>query len=122
MGRLSLIFKKPRLTFNKSSHGLEGFAFHFGAKSSSKVRYDRFKLRHFNPFGTPVQSEVIKPFSEKQGPFAQDMDLAEGLKKIISAQNADRSTVQIEISSTQDGIAYQYDFNWKKFKKKLKAI
>lgn len=122
MGRLSFIFKKPRLTFNKSSHGLEGFAFHFGAKSNSAVRYDRFKIRHFNPFGTPSQSEVLKPFTVKQGPFAQDIDLSEGLKGILSAQSADRSTVQIEISSSQDGVAYQYDYNWKKFKKKLSAI
>lgn len=122
MGRLSFVFKKPRLTFNKSSHGLGGFAFHFGVKGSSPVRYDRFKIRHFNPFGTPSQNEILKPFSIKQGPFAQDIDLAEGLKEILAAQSAERSTVQIEISSSQDGVAYQYDYNWKKFKKKLSAI
>ncbi len=122
MGRLSFIFKKPRLTFNKSSHGTQGFAFHFRVKSSSQIKYDRFKIRHFNPFGTPVQSEVLKAFSDKQGPFAQDMDLGEGLKQILAAKNADRSTVQIEISSSQDGVAFQYDYNWKKFKKKLSSI
>lgn len=122
MGRLSFVFKKPRLTFNKSSHGTQGFAFHFGEKSSSSTRYDHFKIRHFNAFGTPNQSEIVKSFTVKSGPFAQDLDLGEKMKIILNAKGADRSIVQIEISSTKDGVAYQYDYNWNKFKKKLSSI
>ena len=122
MGRLSLLFKKPRLTFNKSSRGLEGFAFHFGEKNNSTVRYDQCKIRHFNPFGSPKQQEIIKTFTEKSGPFAQDLELGAKFKNILTAENAERSTVQVEISSTLDGIAYQYDFNWVKFKKKLMGL
>ncbi len=122
MGRLSFVFKKPRLTFNKSAHGKQGFAFHFGAKNSSNVAYDRCKIRHFNPFGEPKQTEVIKAFTPKQGPFALDLDLGDTLKRIINAQGADRSIVQVEISSTKDGMAFQYDYSWTKFKKKLAAL
>jgi hypothetical protein len=122
MGRLSFVFKKPRLTFNKSSHGSQGFAFHFGEKSNSTTRYDHFKIRHFNAFGTPTQSEVIKTFSNKTGPFAQDLDLGEKMKTILNAKNAQRSIVQIEISSSQDGVAYQYDYQWESFRKKLSSI
>lgn len=122
MGRLSFIFKKPRLTFNKSSHGINGFAFHFKEKQNSDIRYDSFKIRHFNPFGKPTQQEFLKKIALKSGPFAIDIEVGQIIKNITQAKNADGSTVQIEISSTLDGRCYQYDFKWKKFCSKCKNI
>ena len=122
MGRLSFLFKKPRLTFNKSSHGVNGFAFHFKEKHNSVIRFNNFKIRHFNPFGEPTQQECIKDFVPKSGPFAMDLEVGEIIKKISQAKGAEASTVQIEISSTLDGRCYQYDFKWKKFCTKCKNV
>lgn len=122
MGRLSFIFKKPRLTFNKSSHGEKGFAFYFREKNTSTVRYNQVKLRFFNAFGEPDQYEVIKKFDKKTGPFAQDVELGSFFKVLKDAKNSDRSIVQVEVSSTLDGMAYQYDFSKKRFLNKVKNV
>ena len=117
VGAIDFLFAKPRLNFLKSGKGLNGLGFFFkwnAAKEPGKI--DTIKVRLFNPFATPSQVEIIKEFDGDNKPLWRDVDMGGSFSEIKTAiSKFDGTMVQVEISSSKDGISFQYDYKGKKF-------
>ena len=96
------------------------FIFAFGFKWNSAkepASLDTIRLRLFNPFGSPTQVEVSKPFESKKSSFAVEVDMGPGFIELLGAKGFDMATVQIEVVSSKDGVVFQFDMKGSKFKK-----
>lgn len=113
---------KPRLKFLKSTIPGHGFAFGFNFNEEKEPgKYNQFKIRLFNPYGAPTQFEVAKFFDSETTSFAKDLDMGEGLIKLLGASNFENARVMVELASTTDGVNFQYEMKGSTFKKKLQA-
>ncbi len=118
VGTFDTLFGKPKLTLLRSSKGGNIFAFGFKWSSAKEpAALDTIKLRLFNPFGSPTQVEVTKPFDAKKQSFAVEVNMGPGFIDLLGASNFDMATMQVEVSSTRDGICYQFDMSGAKFRK-----
>ncbi len=118
IGTFETLFGKPKLTLLRSTQSGNFFAFGFKWNSAKEpARIDNIKLRLFNPFGTPTQVEVKKPFETKTGTFAVEVDMGPGFIELLGAKNLDLAMIQVEVSSTKDGVSFQFDMKGPKFKK-----
>lgn len=116
IGTGEFFFGKPKLKFLKSAIGQQGLAFSFNFNPAKEpARYDKVKVRLFNPFGKPEQVEIAKPFDPQKQPFSLDVDMGSAWNNIINATELARATIQVELSATKDGVSHQYDFNAQKF-------
>ena len=118
LGAFETLFGKPRVTILRPSKGGNLFAFGFKWNSAKEpAALDIVKLRLFNPFGSPTQAEVSQKFEAKKSSFALEVDMGPGLIELLGAKGFEKSMVQIELSSTRDGVTFQFDMKGPKFKK-----
>jgi ferredoxin len=117
-GTFETLFGKPKISLLKSSKSGNVFAFGFKWNSAKEpAALDTIRLRLFNPFGSPTQVEVSKPFETKKSSFAVEVDMGPGLIELLGAKGFDHATMQIEVVSTKDGVVFQFDMKGSKFKK-----
>jgi ferredoxin len=117
-GTFETLFGKPKINLLKSSKSGNVFAFGFKWNSAKEpAALDTIRLRLFNPFGTPTQVEVSKPFETKKSSFAVEVDMGPGLIELLGAKGFDHATMQIEVVSSKDGVVFQFDMKGSKFKK-----
>lgn len=117
-GTFETLFGKPKLTILRSTKSGNFFAFGFKWNSAKEpAAIDVIRLRLFNPYGSPTQVEVSKNFDPKKVSFAQEVDMGPGLIDLLGAKNFDLAMVQVEVSSTKDGVVFQFDMKGPKFKK-----
>lgn len=119
-GALHFLFARPRLEFLKSEFGNEGFAFSFSWNSAREpAKFDKVKIRLFNPFGSPTQVEVSREFSAAGSDFARDAYMGKGMIKLLEAKGLDNATVEVVVISSKDGISQFFSYKGSKFKKLL---
>jgi ferredoxin len=117
-GTFETLFGKPKLTLLRSSKSGNVFAFGFKWNSAKEpARLDTIKLRLFNPFGSPTQVEVSKPFDSKTSSFAIEVDMGPGFVELLGAKGFDYATIEIEVNSSKDGVAFIFEMKGPKFKK-----
>jgi len=117
-GTFETLFGKPRLTILRSTKSGNFFAFGFKWNSAKEpAAIDTIRLRLFNPYGSPTQVEVSKPFEAKKTSFAIEVDMGPGFIDLLGAKNFDLALVQVEVCSTRDGVSYHFDMKGPKFKK-----
>jgi ferredoxin len=117
-GTFETLFGKPRITLLRSSKSGNMFAFGFKWNSAKEpAALDTIRLRLFNPFGTPTQVEVSKPFEAKKSSFATEIDMGPGFIELLGAKGFDNALIQIEVVSSKDGVVFQFDMKGPKFKK-----
>jgi ferredoxin len=121
-GALHFLFGRPRVEILKSELGSTGFAFAFKWDSSREpAKFNRIRLRLFNPFGNPTQVEILREFDGHTSDFALDFDFGAPFKELISAKNFKDALVQIELSSVEC-ITHQIEMRGSEFlAKKEKA-
>jgi ferredoxin len=121
-GAFHFLFMRPRLSILLAKNRETGFAFGFKWNSSQEpARFDRVKLRLFNPFGSPTQVEVTRDFQGQGSTFGQEVDFGPGMRNFWEAQGLENARVQVELSSTRDGVCHQFEMNGAKFKEKFFA-
>lgn len=117
-GTFETLFGKPRITLLRSSKSGNIFAFGFKWNSAKEpAALDTIRLRLFNPFGSPTQVEVSKPFEAKKSSFAAEVDMGPGFIELLGAKGFDHATIQIEVISSKDGVVFQFEMPGPKFKK-----
>lgn len=117
-GTFETLFGKPKLTLLCSSKSGNVFAFGFKWNSAKEpARLDTIKLRLFNPFGTPTQVEVTKPFEPRSSSFAIEVDMGPGFVELLGAKGFDYASIEIEVNSSKDGVAFIFEMKGPKFKK-----
>lgn len=117
-GTFETLFGKPKITLLRPSKSGNVFAFGFKWSSSKEpAALDTIRLRLFNPFGSPTQVEVSKPFEPKKSSFALEVDMGPGFIELLGAKGFDQATLQIEVVSEKDGVVFQFDMRGPKFKK-----
>ena len=117
-GTFETLFGKPRITLLRSSKSGNIFAFGFKWNSAKEpAALDTIRLRLFNPFGSPTQVEVSKPFEAKKSSFALEVDMGPGFIELLGAKGFDYATIQIEVISSKDGVVFQFEMPGPKFKK-----
>ncbi len=117
-GTFETLFGKPKITLLRPSKSGNVFAFGFKWSSSKEpAALDTIRLRLFNPFGSPTQVEVSKPFEPKKDSFALEVDMGPGFIELLGAKGFDYATIQIEVVSSKDGVVFQFDMKGPKFKK-----
>jgi ferredoxin len=113
---------KPKLTFLKSTLAGNGFAFAFDFNESKEpAKFNRFKIRLFNPGGSPSHLEVSAEMKGFTSSFAQDLEMGPGLVRLLGADGFDSGRILVEVVADKDGIIHQYDMSATKFKKKVLA-
>lgn len=117
-GTFETLFGKPKLSILRPSKGGNLFAFGFKWNSAKEpAAIDIVKLRLFNPFGNPTQAEVSQKFEVKKSSFGIEVDMGPGFIELLGAKGLDKAMVQVELSSTRDGVAFQFDMKGPKFRK-----
>lgn len=120
IGAFDFLFGKPKLTILKSIKGASGFAFGFEWNDGKEpIKIDRIKVRLFNPFGSPTQVDCSQDFAAKDSSFGLDVDLGAAYESLMKARGFENSTIQVEVFSSKDGVAFQFDFKAPAFKTKL---
>lgn len=117
-GTFETLFGKPKLSILRSTKSGNFFAFGFrwnAAKEPASI--DTIRIRLFNPFGNPTQSEVVTQFEAKKNSFAVEVDMGPGLAEVLNAKNFEFASIQVEVASSTDGISWQFDMKGPKFKK-----
>ncbi len=119
-GALHFLFARPRLEILKSEFGNEGFAFSFSWNAAREpAKFDKVKVRLFNPFGSPTQVEVSREFDAAGSDFARDAYMGKGMVKLLEANGLENATVEVEVISNKDGITQFFTYKGAKFKKML---
>jgi ferredoxin len=119
-GSFHFLVAKPKLQILKSEHGENGFAFSFTWNSSMEpAKFDKVKVRLFNPFGSPTQVEVSKAFDGATSDFARDVYMGIGMKRLLEAQNLERATIEIEVTSSKDSLTQSFQYKGVKFMRLL---
>ena len=117
-GTFETLFGKPKVTFLRPTKSGNIFAFGFKWNSAKEpAALDTIRLRLFNPFGSPTQVEVSKPFESKTSSFAAEVDMGPGFIELLGAKGFDHATIQVEVISSRDGVVFQFDMSGPKFKK-----
>lgn len=117
LGTFETLFGKPRLTILRPSRGGNMFAFGFKWNSAKEpAAMDTIKIRLFNPFGSPTQAEVSQKIEAHKSSFAAEADMGPGFIALMGAKGMDKAMVQVEVSSTKDGLSFQFDMKGPKFR------
>ena len=115
-GALHFLFARPKIDILKSTKGLSGFAFSFKWNSSREpAKFDRVKVRMYNPFGTPTQVDITRSFDVATSSFARDLDLGEDFRDLLEAKGIEDASVEIELMSSKDGLVHHFMFKGPKF-------
>ena len=120
-GGFHFLFARPRLEILKSEFGDHGFAFSFSWNSAREPgKFDKVKVRLFNPFGSPTQVEVSKEFQAASDDFARDVYMGIGMKKLLEANGLGNATVEIEVISSSDSLTQSFSYRGPKFLELIK--
>ena len=120
LGSFETFFGKPKLTFLRAVQPGNSFAIGFKWNSAKEpARIDLIKIRLFNPFGNPTQVEVSASFEPVNGSFAKEVNMGPDFIKLLGAQGIDKSVIQVEVSSSKDGVSFQFDMRGPKFKQMM---
>ncbi|MFZ8932575.1 MAG: ferredoxin [Bacteriovoracaceae bacterium] len=118
-GVMEFLFGKPKLYFLKSS-SKDGFSFGFRFNDAKEpAKYDMVRVRQYNPFGSPTQVEVTRPFSPQGSSFATEVDLGESFKDIKKSAGLDKSIISVTLFSSKDGISHEFNFKGAVFMDKV---
>lgn len=122
IGAVESLFGKPSFVFlSPSKDGAFAFAFHWNA-AKEPAKMDRLRVKLFNPNGKPTLLEFSKDFEAKDDNFATEVDFGDKFKDFTNLEGFPTARVEIEISSSKDGINFQFEWDGAKFKDKfLKA-
>lgn len=121
-GAFHFLFGRPKLDILKSENGENGFAFGFRWNNAREpAKFDRIKLRLFNPFGSPSQVDVTAEFAAKDSDFGADVDFGPGFKQILDAEGLDNSTMEVEVMSQKDGVTHFFKMQTRKFLETYRA-
>lgn len=119
-GGLHFLFARPSYEILKSKLGNNGFAFAFRWNSSREpAKFDVFRLRLFNPFGSPQQVDITRNFDRQSSSFAKDFDLGTSLDDMIKAKGFEDAMIELEINSSKEGISQYFRMKGKDLKKQL---
>jgi ferredoxin len=120
-GGFHFLFARPRLEVLKSEFGDHGFAFSFSWNSAREPgKFDKVKVRLYNPFGTPTQVEVSKEFQAASSDFARDVYLGVGMKKLLAANGLANATIEVEVISGSDNLTQVFSYRGPKFLELIK--
>lgn len=120
LGGVERYLGKPKFTFLKTKKGETGFAFAFDWNEAKEpATYDVFKLRLFNPFGSPADLEVAQAFDKSNESFVRDLSMGPAFKTFMGATNFESAQITIEIISKKDGINFIQEMKGKEFLKRL---
>ncbi len=119
-GAFHFLFARPKLDILKSASGENGFAFGLTWNSAREpAKFDKVKLRLFNPFGSPTQVEVSREFPVHGETFAEDVDMGVGMQQLLGAKGLDKASVEIEVYSNKDGLSHFFMMKAPAFKTKI---
>lgn len=119
-GAFHFLFGRPSLEILKSEYGQDGFSFSFSWNSTREPgRFDKVKVRLFNPFGSPTQVEVAKEFDAAQTNFSRDVFMGEGMRNLLNAEGFEKALVQVEVISSADKLSHQFDMKGSSFLSQL---
>lgn len=114
-GAFYFLFGKSTFSILRSKSGKRGFAFGYIWNSArEEAKFDKVRIRLYNPFGKPTQIDISHEFATKSEPFAVDLEMGPGLEEILNAEGLDKATLEIELSSN-DGVTMFRRMNGKKF-------
>lgn len=120
-GAFNFLFIKPKIEILKSQYGENGFSFSFAwDQTAEPFRFDRLKIKLFNPFGNPAQMEITREFEPAGKDFARDLDLGPKLKEFFSAKGLDSATIEIEVASSKDSVTHYISMKGNTFIEKYK--
>ena len=120
-GAFHFLFARPSLSILKTGSGENGFAFGFnwnGAREPAK--FDKVRLRLYNPFGSPTQVDVSKEFTAHDSSFAEDLDMGVGMHQLLRAKGMKEATVEVELSSSKDALTQSFQLKGRDFFEKYK--
>lgn len=120
-GALHFLFGRPSLKILKTNNGENGFAFGFawnGAREPAK--FDKVRLRLYNPFGSPTQVDLSKEFNAHDSSFAEDLDMGTGMLALLRAKGMKEATVEVELTSLKDGVTQYFRMKGREFFEKYK--
>ncbi|MES2529288.1 MAG: ferredoxin [Bdellovibrionota bacterium] len=117
-GTFETFFGKPKLTLLRATKSGNYFAFGFKWNSAKEpIAIDMIKLRLFNPWGSPTQVEMAKPIEAQRTTFASEIEMGSAFIDLLGAKNFDLALVQIELSSTRDGVNFSFEMKGPKFRR-----
>jgi len=121
-GAFHFLFGQPKFDILKSEGGDTSFAFGFRWNNAREpAKFDKIRLRLFNPFGSPSQVDVVSEFGAKDSDFGADVNFGPGFKDILSASGLDNSTMEIEVVSQKSGITHYFKMKTRKFLETYRA-
>jgi ferredoxin len=119
-GTINFLFVKPKITFLKSTHGKEGFAFGFSwGQSAEEVSYNQIRIQMFNPFGNPKQLEVTRTFSAHDNDFAEDLNLGDTFTKMTKSEGFNDAIIELTVFATKDSTSFNESMKGFQFLEKL---
>lgn len=117
-GTFETLFGKPKLTLLRATKSGNYFAFGFKWNSAKEpVAINIIKLRLFNPWGSPTQVEMAKSFDPQRSTFAAEIEMGPAFIELLGAKNFDLAHVQVEVSSTRDGVNFSFEMKGPKFRR-----
>ncbi len=121
-GAFHFLFARPKFYVLKTEQGENGFSFgHVWNSAREPAKFNKVKIRYFNPFGNPSHVEIEKEFDAQATDFAMDFDMGPAMKGILGSNKLDNSSVQIELISSKDGITHQFQYKMRKFLEMLNS-
>lgn len=121
-GALNFLFVKPKIEILKTTLGDVGFAFTFKwDQDAEPVKFDKIRIRLFNPFGSPTEVDSTREFDGSDVDFARDIDMGEQFKRILSATPLDKATIEVEVTASRDGVTHKQLFKGDAFIAKRNA-
>jgi ferredoxin len=118
-GALNFLFVKPKIEILKS-HSETALAFIFKwDQDAEPVSFDRIRVHLFNPFGTPADIDITREFDPSNIDFVREVDFGEQFKKILTATNLEKASVEIEVYASRDSVTHTQSIKGDIFLKKL---
>jgi len=120
-GTMEFFFGGPKLKLLKSAYGKNGFSFGLIFNHLKEpARYDEFKIRLFNPFGSPTQKVIHRTFPTQSSSFSYDLDLGEEMHVITSAKGFNDALVEVTVLSSGSGIYFSKSMKAFQFLKEIR--
>lgn len=118
-GTMEFLFGRPKLFFLRGKNK-NGFCFGFKFNDDKEpAKFDVVRVKQYNPFGEPTQLEVTRSYSAQGSSFAMEIDLGETFEKMKKSKGLDQSTFTVTLSSSKDGISYEFSYKGQAFMDKL---
>lgn len=106
-GALNFLFVRPKVEILKSKSET-GFAFTFKwDQDAEPVMFNHVRVHLFNPFGVPTEVDITREFDGSSTDFAREIEMGDQFKKILTATNLDKATVEIEMMASRESVTHQ---------------